>query len=68
MTSKYFVPLIFLSTAIGQIHRGELGLAIVLLCAVAVALLVDWFFEEDRQRAERKRREAEAERRRSRGY
>lgn len=63
MNSTKVLPLIFLGTAIGQIRRGEYGMAIMLLCGVAVIVLVDWAFEEDR---ERRRRKYEAERRRSR--
>lgn len=65
-TSKYMVPLIFLGTAVGEIRRGNDGLAIVVLCGVALVLLISWGFDEYDAHEERKRRAAEAERRRSR--
>jgi hypothetical protein len=55
------LPLIFLGTAIGQIRRGEDGLAIMLLCGVAVVVIVDWVFAEIDDARERKRREQKSQ-------
>ena len=57
--NTYLVPLILLGSALGAFKRGEDGVGTAIVAAVMLYLLIQGFFEEDRQRNERERRESQ---------